>query len=104
MSPKLKEAYAPELESQMRQTAEGMAHWAATGPERTTCRQCSHWNHEGYYSAGKKIGGNALKPGVCSKYAALTRRKGKKIPHATPSCKYFEQSDRAPTIQKPADA
>ena len=85
-----------DIDAAARRTPDGMAHWATTGPAGTTCRQCLLWSANGYYSSGR-----GLKPGHCTKYTNLMRRKGGKIPHTTPSCKYFDRNTTPPTAQPP---
>lgn len=91
----------PVFESKRKQTAPGMAHFAGSGPERKTCRECSEWTgcgqESGYYSKnGRHSGG--LKPRSCMRYRILMQGIGPGVPHTAPACKYFVQSDTPPSL------
>lgn len=89
------------LDQMRRQTALGMAHFAGTGPELKTCRECSHWTGcgrgDGYYSKNGKHGG-LLKPRSCDKYETLMQSVGEPVPPTTRACKYFDEVPAAPAI------
>lgn len=85
-----------KFENLVARTPAGMAHWAGTGPEGKTCRECSNYVFNGYTSS-KVSNGGALKKGPCQKYVDRFG-KGKNFPFETSSCKYFEQNKNPPTI------
>ncbi len=94
----------PDLAQLARLSHPGQAHFAGTGPQGKTCRECVHWNaprsYFDYYSKGSKHG-QVLKPQKCAKYFRLMNGSfGDNVPHEAPSCKYFEQSEINPSIQK----
>jgi len=57
----------------------GMAHWAGSGPEGLTCKECLHFEEKF--------------KGRCLKVHALTGQRGKPFPAASAACKYFEASE-----------
>lgn len=78
-------------------THQGMAHFAATGPEKETCRTCVHWKFEKhYFSKGGRHGGQ-LKPCACRKFRELKNGEpGPSVPHNALACKYWERNDTPP--------
>jgi hypothetical protein len=79
----------------------GMAHFATTGPEGKTCRECTHWQK----TRTDKIlnlppryarSGGALAPRSCKGFRALTKKRGGKVPHDTLACRYFVAGDHEP--------
>jgi hypothetical protein len=82
-------------------TPPGMAFWAGTGPKRTTCRECEHYEFNGYKSNRGTHRGGTLKNGKCEKYATMMEKDGSKIPFDTPSCKYFSLNKAVPPIVNP---
>ena len=88
----------PATESRRRETVPGMAHWAGTGPENTTCRQCLHWNRglkPDYYRGGFQA--SMLKPAPCDKYRRMMNdAPGPAIEHYIPSCRHFEPNEKPP--------
>jgi hypothetical protein len=89
----------PELERLRRQTHPGQAHWAGSGPNSVTCRQCIHWTDGSGYYAG--IFGT-LKPRRCAKYEEMMRARGGKIPHDAQACKYFDENNSPPAVKRSA--
>jgi len=87
-----------KLAEQMRNTPHGMAHWAGTGPEGRTCRECAFFEHgKRYYSATAGFKGGELMPARCGKYRAMMNgRQGGAIPNITPACRHFEPARPAP--------
>ena len=85
-------------EDGFRKSPPGMAHWAGTGPKGKVCRQCIHYTNEGRYSLGGKHPG-WLKPGRCTKFGAMMRKKGPTFPIRTLACKHFEENPNPPTEQ-----
>lgn len=75
----------PELAKLIKQTPDGMAHWAGTGPSDKTCGQCKHLGAV-YPHAGK-----TKYLSRCQLYQRRANgRVGGKLPPNTPACKYFE--------------
>lgn len=86
----------PELSRQQRNTYDGMAHWAGSGPPNKTCRQCREWANAGDYYVGRKT----LKNAFCRRYRRMTQATvGGKIPHSAKACKYFEENETPPPIK-----
>jgi hypothetical protein len=93
----------PELERKQAQTHSGMAHWAGTGPQGKTCRECKHWQlvqGMGSYYGENGIHGGSLKPRLCFKYMALTDTTGDFVPHHAAACRHFEESAKPPPIRE----
>ena len=90
----------PVLEKHIAVTPPGMAHWAGTGPDGTSCRQCLFFASNGYYSANSKHG-DTLKPSPCKQYQKMMNRIGPPIRYETASCKYFEPNPTPPSIKQP---
>lgn len=89
----------PQLAEWQRKTPNGMAHWAGTGPEGKTCRECEHWQHEKRYYAKRGLQRGTLKPARCRKYKTMMNgQTGGEIPHDARSCKYFAQALFVPPI------
>lgn len=82
------------------QTWPGMAHFAGTGPNAKSCRQCNSWMgcgvEHGYYANGGKHKGG-VKPRPCEKYQELMGGEtGPAIPHDARACKYFSENPQPP--------
>jgi hypothetical protein len=67
-------------------TFKGMAHFAGTGPEGKTCRECEHWQWN-----SRRSESGAPQPASCAKWKQLmgSPRDGMAIPHSAKACKYF---------------
>jgi ribosomal protein L32 len=63
-----------EFDRRVRTTAPGMAHFAGTGPQGTTCDGCAHLT---------------LRHRVCRQYERISGRHGTPLPPAQESCRYF---------------
>jgi hypothetical protein len=87
-----------ELGAMISQTPSGMAHWAGSGPEFKTCRECAHFDHGNSYYSKTGMRGGCLKPAKCKKYRAMTQQNGGNIPRITRACKYFKQADVVPPV------
>lgn len=92
----------PAMETKRQQTYPGMAHFARSGPEGRTCRQCQSWTgcggETGYY-AKKGMYGGMVKPRSCSTYRDLMQGEvGPGVPHTAMACKYFSKNETPPTI------
>lgn len=85
-----------EFENRVARTQVGMAFWAGTGPQGKTCRECKSYGFNGYTSS-KSVNGGTLKNGPCERYVSQMG-KSYRVPYDTPSCKYFEQNPKPPTI------
>lgn len=86
----------PDLADKRARTPPGMAFWAGTGPANTTCRGCQHWRSGGYL-----IGTGMLMDSPCGKYESMMNGEtGPRLPHFTPSCKYFAENATARPIYK----
>lgn len=75
-------------------TYPGMAHWAGSGPQGKSCRQCVHWSCEGYFANG------TIKPGRCVVAARLMAVMTPKVPHYASACRYFFEDPAAPAPNK----
>jgi hypothetical protein len=79
-----------------RETHPGMAHFAGTGPQQKTCRECSFWDHgENDYRASGNYRG-LIKPARCRKFRALMNVDGARIPDETAACRHFNQASPVP--------
>jgi hypothetical protein len=73
----------PDFERLVRQTPEGMAFWAGTGPAGKTCGACMHY---GYLDdLGHHTNGCAIY------YQQMHRHAARMLPKQTSACKYFER-------------
>jgi hypothetical protein len=101
LSAALTKAYGNE--DSIRKTFGGMAHFAGTGPEGKTCRECIHWAYkrDGYHAKSGKHA-NMIKPQRCLRYSQLSQGKaGEAVPAQASACKYFEQSDQIRPLTRP---
>jgi hypothetical protein len=80
-----------------RATHPGMAHFAGTGPQFKTCRDCAHWDHgpQDYHPKRGKFGG-LIKPAPCRKYRAVANINGDKVPDDAAACKHFSPAAIVP--------
>jgi hypothetical protein len=87
----------PTIDRQASATHPGMAHFAGTGPDNMTCRQCLNWAHIAYDYRSKtgKYGG-LIQPALCRKFKAITGKSGDKVPDDAVACKYFEHNINPP--------
>lgn len=90
------------FEAQRLRTWPGMAHFAGTGPQFKTCRECSFWNNNGadpgYYAQGGKHKGT-IKPRECARYTQLMAgAHGPAVPHGASACKHFVVDTEPPPI------
>ena len=78
-------------------THPGMAHFAGSGPELKTCRECKFWGsgRPDYRSKNGKWRG-LIKPDRCKKFQALTNSIGADIPDDAAACRHFEQAENPP--------
>ena len=104
----LTQPQSPEWKARLALTPPGMANWAATGPEGTSCRQCLFWAAKKpalapelamRFSRGKD---GALKPRRCQKYSAMMQGvRGDRVPSDTPACNRFAINGDAPPVKLP---
>lgn len=85
----------------IRNTENGMAHWAGTGPDGKTCRECLSFVDRGHYSGADKFKAHTLKPGPCHKFKTLMSRKkfGPEISPKNMACRFFEQHEDPPAFR-----
>ena len=95
----LKPVHGDRMEDLIRKSHPGMAHWAGTGPDDKTCRECISFMQKGHYSASNKLHGSRLKDAPCRKFQKMMGKKGNDIPPTASACKFFEQNDRPPTLR-----
>jgi hypothetical protein len=75
VNPFLSDPHRPGELDRIKQSHEGMAHFAGTGPENTTCKTCSWYTKDRF----------------CLKFRRMMMtRKSPMVPADTPSCKYYE--------------
>jgi hypothetical protein len=81
-----------ELARQIRKSVPGMAHFAATGPFGTCCKDCKHF---GCWKQIRNKRGDVVKTVFlrrsCGKFHELTAQFGDPIPPTTESCRYFQR-------------
>lgn len=85
------------IDTLVRQSFSGMAHFAGTGPNGRTCRECIFFNHGPYDYRAKngKYRGEIL-PADCKKYQQITQCKGDAVPDVAAACKYFDENPAIP--------
>lgn len=83
------------LERNIRKSFAGMAHFAGTGPDDKTCRECQFWRSEGWSAGGP------LKAGACAKFRQMMQKPGPKVPHSASACKYFDENPMPPQAFQP---
>ncbi len=81
-------------------THPGMAHFAGTGPDRKSCRECSLWMPSGYFAKSNKQHGPTLKLGGCRKYKELMKKELKKVPHTAAACRWFDENEKPLPIRE----
>lgn len=80
----------PELVRQLRQTVEGMAHFAATGPFGCCCGDCSFYGYRRVHrSASGEVTKTSQRRKCCGKFFKLTGSHGPPIPPNTEACRHF---------------
>ncbi len=90
--------YSDDTQSKITSTPAGMAHWAASGPEGKTCRECNFMLKHGHYSANSKKRAGRLKPIKCAKHESMMGRPGASFEPGTPACRFFEQNPNPPAL------
>jgi hypothetical protein len=94
-TPGLTAGYADaELVRQINKSVAGMAHFSATGPFGTQCKDCAHY---GVYQQIKNKAGETVKSvfhrGRCAMFRYLTGKLGPPVSPQTESCRYFTCRD-----------
>ena len=77
------------------QAKPGMAHFAGTGPNNKTCKDCKHRGYE-----REAAGGRVYRYYGCGKYREIMGKIGAEVDSNYAACRYFEQRDKPPP--KPA--
>jgi hypothetical protein len=88
----------PLQDKRRKLTHPGQANWALPSTDRV-CRQCVHWDDAGGRQIGRD-GHGILKPRACTKYAAMMRARGARVPHDAKACRFFEENPEAPAAQE----
>ena len=73
-----------KLAEQIRSSFSGQAHFAASGPAKTTCGDCVF--HNDYFASEER---RRRRPG-CLKFYQLMKRHGDAVPATAKSCRYYE--------------
>ena len=87
-----------ELGDKIKATVPGMAFWAGTGPQSTTCATCKFFNGTTIRSG---IGVGDLNDGTCAEYRRIVKNTTCRraavltIPPNTPSCRYYAEKPKA---------
>jgi len=86
----------PELAKQIRNTPNGMAHWAGTGPEGKTCKACIHHGtvhpRDGETPYSHIPYSHIPYSNRCKLYQQRANgRVGGKVPGSTSACKYYQE-------------
>lgn len=91
-----KTAYGNEWDARVNRSVPGMAHFAFTGPDSTTCRQCEHWGRAPTF---KRDGEHRLRRRTCQKFLRMCRADaGPAVDAETPSCRHYVARDTAPDL------
>ncbi|MCK1671064.1 hypothetical protein [Bradyrhizobium sp. 150] len=94
LDPKKISAKLTMTSQEQRLSHKGMAHFAGTGPNGRTCRECIHWDH--FNGSYRKTDGRISKA-PCKMFTELTRgTKGMPVPDDAMACRYFEFNSSAP--------
>jgi hypothetical protein len=94
-TPGLTAGYAdPELVRQIGKSVPGMAHFAATGPFGTHCKDCHYF---GAYQQVKNKAGDVVRTPFrserCAAFLHMTGKLGPAVPPQTESCRHFRYRD-----------
>ena len=111
---RLTRAHAPGTATMIEASRPGMAHFAGTGPEGRTCRECLQWASrwrsievdERIEAKDFKRSGGVLAARRCRKFWRMTNhQRGKGLPPGTPACRHFvENPDAPPVVKEPRSA
>ncbi len=93
----------PETLEAARGTYLGQAHFAGTGPENTTCRQCVHWGNKtqagewrGFDYADDGMGMMALEPAKC--HYPIMNKAARRVPPQAGSCAFYSERFDPPDL------
>jgi hypothetical protein len=83
----------PALDRQVANTYPGQAHWAGTGPDGATCKECAFLGYwvKVYNRAGDRV--NTRKSAGCAVFHRLTGKHGPAVPDHAFACRHFESAD-----------
>ncbi len=102
MTVNLTQMYETKTEEAFRQSPPGMAHFAGTLGEDKTCRSCQNFQSNGHYSrSANRTKVHTLKPGSCSEFERLMKKRGPAIPHGTAACSHFAENPKPPKAMTP---
>ena len=89
----------PNIAEWSKNTHAGQAHWAGSGPEGRTCRECNFYKTAGHYAnSGKRP--RQLKDARCNKFRQLMGKKsGAPIPHHAKACRFFDENPSPPAAR-----
>lgn len=74
----------------------GMAHFAHTGPDGTTCRMCQFWGNP---NKTPRRSEGLLTNRRCRKFRTMNMGEwGAGIPPDTPTCRHFTQVEKVPAL------
>jgi hypothetical protein len=85
------------LDEMARRTFQGMAYFAGTGPQGSTCRECKFWLYLGHHYSNTSQHVGAPKPARCEKFSEMKQGdRGAAVPHQARACKYFSPDEKPP--------
>lgn len=89
----------------IRLTHLGQAHFAATGPEGRTCRECEKWYHLGRNSGEPvkvkkphRYDAGAQRPCKCQH--PIANKAERRVPHDALACRFFKQCGNPPAPER----
>ncbi len=94
----LTQPYDSDTQDRIKSTPAGMAHWAGSGPENKTCRECKFMLKHGNFSTNAKKNAGRLKPVKCAKHESMMGGKGASFDPATSACRFFQQDPEPPSL------
>jgi hypothetical protein len=106
---RLTRGHEPHTAATIEASRPGMAHFAGTGPEGRTCRECVHWSRrwasievdESVEAGDFKRELGVLKARRCRKFWRMSsHQRGKGLPPDTLACRHFEENPNAPPAVK----
>lgn len=90
--------YDAKTEAALSKTHAGQAHFAGTGPDGKSCRQCVHWAFAGHYAIRSHHGG-ALKPAPCGQFKRMMNAAGAPVPAKAKACRFFSELEDAEKLR-----
>lgn len=102
--PRLKAAHSPDVAASIQQTYGGMAHFAGTGPDGRTCRECAGWRRNAAKFARDEIkDGGGLLPRRCRTFRKpMGGLDGAVVPHMASACRHFCEAANPPPVEPPS--